>query len=295
MLRAILRRIGFAVLVLVGTAVVVSLALSFVPDGSTDAPVFQRWGDHLHTVFAFSYGGETGIVESRGVSLSKILWEGGTITLTLIGGGVLTILAVGLPLGIGRARRPESRTLQVATSFAHVLSSVPTLVWAFVLLVTAVALFGVAPNHSLLDGAGPGEATLIYAAPIIALALGDGTLSDVIRHVRSETEKELGQTYVRALRARQAPVFRHVWRGIVGPVFSVIANKIAYLMSGTIVVEYVFGFPGLASQIYYSIESTPKGYDVILSATLLFVGVTVLMNVLSEVIALTADPRLRTA
>lgn len=295
MIREVIRRSVFTVLILVGVAVIVSFALSFVPDQTADATVLERWRGHLYTVLTFSYGGEDGIIASQNRALSTILWGGGLITFKLIGGGLLLVLIVGIPLGVGRALRPESRSLWGVASLAHAFSSIPILVWAFGLLVSSTALFGVAPRFSNLQGAGLWESVLIYAVPISALAFGDGIMSDVIRHVRREAEHELDQTFIRALRARQVSVSRHLFRGVVGPVFSVISNKISYLISGTIVVEYVFGARGLAYQIYSSIMSNPKGYDVILSATLLFVGLTVLLNILTEVVALVADPRLRKA
>jgi ABC-type dipeptide/oligopeptide/nickel transport system permease component len=290
MILVVLRRIGFALLVLLGVGFVVSLALSFVPDTATDASVLERWGMYLHVLLTFDYG----LVDSVNRPMSALLWYSGQVTLILIGGALVLTMALGVPLGIGRALRPESRVLGWATGVAHALSSIPILVWAFGLLALSTAAFGVAPSFNNLGGAGGAETFLIYAAPICSLALGDGILSDVIRHVRSEAEQEVDQTYVRALRARRAPVLRHVWRGIVGPVFTVVSNKIAYLISGTIVVEYVFSAQGLAYQVYYAIEST-KEYEVVLAATVLFVAVTVLLKLLSEFVALIADPRLRNA
>jgi peptide/nickel transport system permease protein len=290
MLTVFLRRTGFALLVLLGAGTVVALALSFVPDSTTDASTLERWGTYLHVLLTFDYG----IVDSVNRPMSTLLWGRGQVTLILIGGALSLMLAVGIPLGIGRALRPESQVLEWTAGIAHVLSSIPILVWAFGLLALSTAAFGVAPSFLNLEGAGGAEAFLIYAAPTVSLAFGDGILSDIIRHVRSEAEQEVDQTYVRALRARRAPVVRHMWRGIVGPVFTVVSNKIAYLISGTIVVEYVFSFKGLAYQVYDAIEST-KEYEVVLAATVLFVAVTVLLKLLSEFVALLADPRLRTA
>jgi ABC-type dipeptide/oligopeptide/nickel transport system permease component len=290
MLSVLLRRFGFGVLVLLGSGSAVALAVSFVPDSTTDATVLRQWWTYLQVLVTFDYG----TVDSVNRSMSTLLWHRGQVTLTLISGALLLMLALGVPLGVGRALWPESQGIRWATGLGHTLSSVPILVWAFALLALSTAVFGVAPNFGNLQGASTGEALLIYAVPIAALALGDGVLSDIIRHVRSEAEQEVEQTYVRALRARKAPVLRHVWRGIVGPVFTVVSNKIAYLISGTIVVEYVFGARGLAYQIYWSIEAT-KEYEVVLAATLVFVAVTVLLKLLSEFVALMADPRLRAA
>jgi peptide/nickel transport system permease protein len=290
MFKVLFRRIGFALLVLVGAGGAVALALGFVPDSTTDASALERWGTYLHILLTFDYG----TVDSVNRSMSTLLWGRGQITLTLIGGALSSMLVIGIPLGVGRALWPESQTLGWATGAVHVLSSIPILVWAFALLALSTAVFGVAPSFSNLARADGGETFLIYAVPVLSLVLGDGILSDIIRHIRSEAEQEVDQTYVRALQARQVPVVRHVWRGIIGPVFTVVSNKIAYLISGTIVVEYVFGAQGLAWQIYWAIEGT-KEYEVVLAATLLFVAVTVLLKLLSELVALMADPRLRTA
>jgi peptide/nickel transport system permease protein len=290
MFTVLFRRIGFALLVLAGAGGAVALALSFVPDSTTDASVLERCGTYLRVLFTFDYG----MVDSVNRPMWTLLWAHGQITLTLIGGALSLMLVIGIPLGVGRALWPDSHILRWAAGAAHSLSSIPILVWAFALLALSTAVFGVAPSFMNLERAGGGETFLIYAAPILSLALGDGILSDIIRHVRSEAEQEMDRTYMRALQARQVPVLRHVWRGIVGPVFTVVSNKIAYLISGTIVVEYVFGAQGLAWRIYWSIERT-KEYEVVLAATLLFVAVTVLLKLLSELVSLMADPRLRAA
>lgn len=290
MVAVLLRRVGFAALVMLGAGVVVSLLLSFVPDQSTDLTAWGRFVQNLGTLITFDYG----VSEAANFSIATILWDRGVKSLTLIGGAIFLMVAVGVPLGVGSAIREDSRALQVATGAVQALSSIPILVWAFVLLIGSGLTFGVYPSFNNLAGAGLGETVLIYVVPIAALALGDGMLSDIVRNVQTETERELNQTYVRALRARSVSASRHLRRGILAPTLSSIANKITYLISGTIVVEYVFNVQGLAYQILTSITGV-KDYPLVLAATMIFVGLIVVLDLLSDLAALATDPRLRTS
>jgi peptide/nickel transport system permease protein len=286
MVSVVLRRIGFALLVLIGAGVTVSLALSFVPDSSLDLSRLERFRTNLQTLATFDYS------RSVGTEIPRLLWDRGLNSLTLIGGALVFMLGIGVPLGVGRALRPESHGVQVVAGVVHTLSSIPILVWAFGLLMLSGRLFGVYPDFTNLEQAGGLETILIYAAPMMALGIGDGMLSDAVRNIQHEAEEELDKTYVRALRARGVSIAGHLFRGTVSPVFRVVADKIAYLISGTIVVEYIFNVAGLAREIYLSLVSTPE-YTVVIAATMLFVLITVGLNLLCEFLALAADPRLR--
>jgi len=285
---AALRRIGFALLVLLGAGVAVAVALSFVPDRSVELGTLGRIQHNLGTLLTFDYGRAV----QMNVPISTLLWDRALNSLMLIGGALVVMAGVGVPLGLGRALRPESRVLSVAASLLHALSSIPILVWAFGLLVLASGLFGTAPNFTNLDQVGGLDALLIIAVPIAALGLGDGMLSDIIRNVRTEAQREMDETYIRALQARQVPVARHLWRGVVAPTVAALAGKAVYLVSGTILVEYIFDVPGLGLEIYQSIVNV-QDYPVVIAATMLLVVFTVTLNLISEFVALSADPRLR--
>lgn len=290
MIYRVLSRAGFALLVFAGAGVVMALALSFVPDRSTDLSALERFYTYLYTLFSFDYGAS----EQYNVPLSVLLWDRGLNSLMLIGGAVFILGAAGISLGVSSAFRPESYGLNIGTSTAHALSAVPVLVWAFLLLIVSGAGFGVYPNFNVLESAAEWEKIFFYGVPILSLGLGDGMLSDIIRNVRNETKRELEKPYIRALQARNVPVLGHVWRGIVSQVFSTITNKISYLVSGTIVVEVIFDIRGLAWLIYRSVAETPKEYSLVLAATMLFVGIVIVLNVLGETVSVMTDPRLRT-
>jgi ABC-type dipeptide/oligopeptide/nickel transport system permease component len=85
-----------------------------------------------------------------------------------------------------------------------------------------------------------------------------------------------------------------VLRSLIIPITSVFTGKISLLIAGTVVVEYVFNWRGLGFEILEAVSATgAKDYPVILAATMLFVGVIILLNFAGEVAAILSDPRLR--
>lgn len=280
----------FAVSVLLGTGIVLALALSFVPDASVELSTSERFLSYMHTLLTFDYSRP----RTHDASMAALLLDRSINSFILIGGAVLIVGGGGTVLGIGSAMRPGSRVIGFFVQVSHTLSAIPVLVWALGLLSLSVMWFGIFPNFNFLENAGPWEALLIYSVPIASLGMGDGLLSEVVRNMENETRSELSKPYVRALRVRKASVFRHLLRGISSQFLYVITSKISYLVSGTIVVEVIFDVRGLAWLIYRSVAESPKEYTLVLAATMIFVGIVVFLNLISEIVALTADPRLRT-
>jgi peptide/nickel transport system permease protein len=162
-------------------------------------------------------------------------------------------------------------------------------------LLIAAKGFQIMPTPEELENhAGLATHLLVYLFPIAALALGDGILADVVRVLREETAKVLEQDFIRALRARNVSLMKHLLRSLVIPIVSIFSGKISLLIAGTIVVEYVFNWRGLGFQIWAAVsESGAKDYPFILAATMLFVGIIILLNFVSEMAAIASDPRLR--
>jgi peptide/nickel transport system permease protein len=290
----IIRRFFFALLVFVGAGILVALLLSLVPDYAKDEQgisFFGRAQENLTTFFTFSYDR----TKNENLPIGQVLRNCGVTSLTFIGGALALVFLIGAPAGIFAALHRESRIWKFLTKGIYALSALPTLVWAAFLLLLAAKLFHFLPVHHELSrqNALTGR-LLIYLLPIAALAFGDGILSDVVRVLREETAKIVEQDFIRALRARGVGLTRHVLRSLIIPITSVFTGKISLLIAGTVVVEYVFNWRGLGFEILEAVSATgAKDYPVILAATMLFVGVIILLNFAGEVAAILSDPRLR--
>ena len=286
------RRIGVAVLILIGAGVTTSIALAFVPD-PTPASAWQRIGANLETFFTFDYTGRT-LNENRPVW--EVLVDRSEKSITLIGGALMFVLLLGIPTGVLAALRPHHRAVNAWAGLLQTLSSMPVLVFGFVLILLATQFFGIPPFRQALPAVGRVGIVLIYLLPMLTLAFGDGLLADVMRTVRAETARMMEQDYIRALKARGVGLRRHLFQGLVAPIVATFAGKLSYLIGGSVIVEYVFGWQGLAYQVLNILsQAGAKDYPFILAATTLFVGLTLLLNLVSDITALVTDPRLRTA
>jgi ABC-type dipeptide/oligopeptide/nickel transport system permease component len=174
------------------------------------------------------------------------------------------------------------------------LSVVPVLVLGVALVVIATEGFGLPPFRQVLGLAGGGAVLAIYLLPMLTLAFGDGLLGDVMRTVEAETTRTTTQPWYRAAKARGVPLRRHLTRRLLPPTTAVLASKAAYLVSGSVVVEYVFGWQGLGYLMLNAlVQAGPKDYALVLAATTLMVGIVVLLDLASTVVTLAADPQRR--
>ena len=287
----ILSRIGYALLLCIGAGAVVSMALALVPDPG-EASFWQRAGTNLTTFFTFDYAGR----RSENFSLLAVLLNRSALSFTLIGGALGMALALGVSTGVLAALKPQNRLIAAWSGLLHTLSAMPVLVFGILAILITTRLGGTPPFRVALEASGTGAALLIYLLPMLTLAVGDSLLADIARTLRAETTRVLEQDYIRAARARNVSVRPHLIRALVPATISTFAGKTAYLIGGVVVVEYVFGWPGLAFQVLEILTTDgPKDYPFILAATTLFVGLSVLLNLASDLAVLASDPRLRVA
>jgi len=287
MLPYIAQRAVYLFLVMVGAGVTVCVLLAFVPDARLEASAMERVVDNLRTLSTLDFGG---LSKAENFPLWEVLWDRGLTSLLLISGATFLLVLVGVGGVFLAVLRPGAYVLNGIIGGFRALSTVPILVWAFILLMLSGALFGVFPNYNNLSSASGGEVLLIYATPILVLFLGDGMLSDLIDSTAGEVERELSSAYIQSVWARGMDEKLHVVRGITGPVIIAVSSKVSYLIGGTIVVEFIFNFQGLAYQIYQSVVGV-KDYPLVIAATMLFVIVVLGMHLLGEVVRRALDPR----
>lgn len=290
-MRKIVSRLFTTLLLFLVCGALISLLLSLVPDYERyDMSVWSRFAENFTTFLTFRYG--DAVVEQY--PIFDILRARGVKTALLITGALLITLAVSIPLGIHSARNKEHRRAHLVNGLIYGLSSVPTLVWATLLLIFFQRTMKVFLHWQLLPNYPLGWRLMIYLLPMICLALGDGMLADMTRHIRDEAVKLLEQDFVRSLRARNVMIQPHLYRGLIPTIMAVIAGKIAYLFGGAIVVEYIFGWQGLGYALFGAVSRPgSKDYPLILAATMLFIAAALLVNLFSALSAIWADPRLR--
>ena len=217
-----------------------------------------------------------------------------TLELTLWAGLIGTVPA--LTLGVLAALRRNSWFDVTATIGTLVGTSVPGFLLAVVLvLIFAVQLRWLPPlGYDLWsDGVVAHLRTLILPS----LCLGLPLAATLMRFTRSSVLETIGQDYVRTARAKgmsqRAVIVRHVLPNASIPIITVIGIQTASLLGGTVIIEQIFGLPGVGRYIYDAIAN--RDYPVVQGVTLVIAVIFVLVSLVVDLLYAVVDPRLRTA
>jgi peptide/nickel transport system permease protein len=127
--------------------------------------------------------------------------------------------------------------------------------------------------------------------------MGLGAMGGTTRFIRGSLIEAMGQDYIRTARAKGLSERRVVWvhgmRNALVPMIQVVAVSLPVLLSGTLLVEVVFSWPGLGRLTFQAILT--RDYPLILGATALSAAVVILGNFLADVLHALIDPRVRDA
>lgn len=243
--------------------------------------------------------GDLGYSVIQGRPVLDVLASRLPATLLLAGAAVVIGAAGGLYLGLVVARRAGSR-LDAAVSLASMVSySVPGF-WVGQLAVELLAVRlrwlpagGMRTVGSPGGVAGVGDVARHLLLPALTLSLPLGGL--VLRTARASAISVLGEPYITTARASGVPearlLWRHVARNAVRPVVTVVSHQLGFVVTGAILVEVIFSWPGLGRLLLGSILSrdTPTlvGLLVVLAATV------ALANLLADIAQALLDPRVR--
>ncbi len=215
-----------------------------------------------------------------------------TLELTIAGLAVGVIL--GIPAGIIAAVR-RGRLLDVlVTSGNAVFLSVPN----FWIGITFILAFALALNWLPPSGRVPFLESPLTALKFLilpALTLGMHIAAIFARFSRTALLEVLNEPFIRTARAKGlregVVIVRHAFRNALLPVLTILGLQAGYLLGGAVVVESVFAWPGLGRLIVESIGN--RDYTAVQGVLLVFVGMFVLVNLLTDLAYGWADPRIR--
>jgi peptide/nickel transport system permease protein len=300
----LLRRLAGAVLVIFGVATITFVMVFLMPGDAARmyagprAPeeTVQRirvlWGlDQPLPVQYFRFlgravQGDLGNSTRDNRPVLKAVIERVPATVQLALAGLCIELVFGLPLGILAALRPGSWIDGLATFVALIGVSVPQFAFGLV----ALYLFGFVIPIFPLGGYG----TLAHLI-LPALVLGVGGIAFYSRVTRNSILEVVNEDYVRTARAKglapRTVLTGHVLRNALLPILTLAGLDLAVLLGGVVVVEAVFGWPGIGLQAWTAIrnQDTPM-----IMGTVLFASTAVvLLNLAVDMIYLAVDPRIR--
>ncbi len=233
----------------------------------------------------------TSVISGRSVLLDVRLRIGNTAE--LIAFSTVLSLAVGMPLGIVAALRANRSADYLLSSLAILGLSLPSFVVGTVLLlVFGLALRWLPQTRFVPWSDDPGQHLRALVLPVITLAASSAAV--VMRMTRSSMLEVIGQDYIRTARAKGLAggtvVVRHALRNAINPVVSIVGLELAALLGGTVIVETIFNWPGLSSLLIAGVRA--RDYPVVQGVVLVIAVLTVLINLLVDLVYGLLDPRI---
>ena len=247
-----------------------------------DKPLLAQYGTYLKDIVTkFDFGPS---LKQRGQSVITIISRGLKVSLRLGVIAAFSALLVGVILGSIAALRRNKIVDRVIMVITTAFVSMPSFIMGTLLLV----LFAI--KWMILPANGSTGAGLVL--PIITLALYP--MAYITRLTRSSMLDVLGQDYIRTARAKGVSgvriIFGHALKNSLIPVITYFGPMLAYIVTGSLVVEKIFAVPGIGRAFVNSI--TNRDYPLIMGTTIVLATLIVVMNLVSDILYKVVDPRI---
>jgi peptide/nickel transport system permease protein len=313
MIGYVIRRVGQAIIVLLGVTVIVFILQHLLPGSIARAIIGPRASALQISEFNRQYGldrplpvqyfsflnqlihGDLGYSFKQNMSVDAIVVHDLPNDLLLVGVSLVLALAIAIPVGVMQAVRRNKMADYVATGISFVLYSMPS----YLLGLLLIAFFAV--NLRLLPAEAPQQPTITgvlsdpagLVLPIATLTLVTCALFS--RYMRSSAIDSLAQDYIRTARAKGLGILailsRHLLRNSLIPVVTLVGISIPGILTFGLIVEQLFNFPGIG--LAYFNAAVNGDYPVVFGVTVLVALATVVGNLLADVAYAVLDPRVR--
>jgi peptide/nickel transport system permease protein len=310
----IIRRLGQALIVILGVILLTFLLARLIPGGEAravlgvkatprtiaefnlrnglDLPIWdQFWryveGIFVHLDLGYSYKNNQGV--------RQVIMERLPKTLTLVTASVILSLVVAIPLGILQVVRRNKPIDYAVTGASFFFYAMPDfLVGTLLIIFFAFDLkwFPVSP---------PSDASALavftdpraFVLPIVTLAVT--SIASFSRYMRSSMMEAMAEDYVRTARAKGASnrrvLYGHALRNALIPILTLLGLSLPAIVSGALIVENVFNYPGMGLLTVQSAFN--DDVPVVLGTTLVITIATVIGSLLADILYAVADPRIR--
>ena len=245
-----------------------------------DKPLFEQYITYLKDLLRLDFGPS---IKMRGRNVMDLILDGFSVSAKNGLIAACVAIVIGLTLGATAAvfhnKWIDKFIMVLSTAFV----AMPSFVIATILLLIFCINFKIFPANGSMEGG--------LVLPIISLALYP--MSYITRLTRSSMLDVLGQDYIRTARAKGVSgtkvIFKHALKNAVTPVITYVGPMIAFILTGSLVVEKIFAVPGLGEYFYSSIIN--RDYPMVMGTTIFLATIMVIMTLISDICYKIFDPR----
>ena len=245
-----------------------------------DKPLMTQYWTYLTDVLQFRFGPS---LKQRGRMVIDIIGDGLKTSAKLGLIAAFLALAFGVVLGAVAALRRNTVLDRIIMIITTAFVSMPSFIMGSLLLVAFAIKIQIFPAN--------GSTAAGLVLPIITLMLYP--MSYITRLTRSSMLDVLGQDYIRTAKAKGVSrwriIFGHALKNALTPVITYFGPMLAYIVTGSLVVEQIFAVPGIGRAFVQSIIN--RDYTLIMGTTIVLAVFIVIMNLVSDILYKVADPR----
>ena len=256
-------------------------------------PMWEQYALWLGRILQGNFGNS--LMNSRPV-LTQIL-ERLPATMILMGTSMVLGFVIALFLGLYSGKNKNGILDKIVSFFCFVGISIPTFWFGIMLIVLLSLQLHLLPSSGIRTTGVDSLWDLISHGIMPVLVLSIGKISIYTRYVRAETIKQMSEDYVLSAIAKGASrgyiLFHHVLKNCLLPVITLVGMNMASLVSGSYIVESLFGWPGLGTTGMSAIYS--RDYNLIMGTTMLSCIILILGNFAADLLYTVADPRIKTS
>ncbi len=247
-----------------------------------DKPLFEQYLNYLKDIITkFDFGPS---LKQRGRDVTSIIFDGLKVSVKLGLIAAFIALICGVVLGAIAALRRNKVIDRIIMVITTAFVSMPSFIMGSLLLILFAIKFHVLPAN--------GSTTQGLILPVITLALYP--MAYITRLTRSSMLDVLGQDYIRTAKAKGVSgkniIFGHALKNSLIPVITYFGPMLAYIVTGSLVVEQIFAVPGIGRDFVTSI--TGRDYTLIMGTTIVLATLIVVMNLVGDILYKVIDPRI---
>ena len=247
-----------------------------------DKPLLEQYGTYLKDIVTkFDFGPS---LKNRGREVIDIIGDGLKTSAKLGLIAAFSALITGVVLGAVAALKRNKLIDRIIMVITTAFVSMPSFIMGSLLLI------GFALKLTIFPANGTTPAGLVL--PIITLALYP--MAYITRLTRSSMLDVLGQDYIRTAKAKGVSgkniIFKHALKNSLIPVITYFGPMLAYIVTGSLVVEQIFAVPGIGRSFVSSI--TDRDYPMVMGTTIILAALIVMMNLIGDIMYKIVDPRI---
>jgi peptide/nickel transport system permease protein len=228
--------------------------------------------------------------------VAEMIWERVPATLILFGAGFVVMLLFAIPIGVYSAIKPYSVFDNIITTFSFAGQSVPVYWLGLVLIVIFYLNVQLFPAGGMYTIGKEGEILdLLWHLALPIAAMSFSWIAWYSRFLRSSMRDTLNEDYIRTARAKglslRAVHFRHALRNALLPLVTLIALDLPTVFGGAVFIETIFAWPGMGRLFWDAAKG--RDYPILLAVMMIYAALTLLFNLIADIVYGFLDPRIR--